>query len=121
MLTKQCARPGCSGTIEARYPSELKRRTYCCWRCTQWAAVVARKRGSADVRRSAKQIQLAIGVTGDPSAALIRAVQRIRSQAYRAGWTVVQRRVQRAVARGVLVRTFAPAEKAGREVAARCA
>lgn len=103
MLTKQCGRPGCAGLITERYPSQLKRRIYCKWRCVQWAAVQSRLRGTADVRRAARRIHVALGIQQEPSRELIRAVQRIRSQAYRAGWTVVQRKLQRAVKRGVLI------------------
>lgn len=107
MLTKQCARPGCKGTIAEPYPSRLKRRTYCRFRCVQWAAVRSRLRGTADVRRAARQIHVALGLAGEPSRELIRAVQRIRGQAYRAGWICVTRKLRRAVARGVLVRRSA--------------
>lgn len=104
MLSKPCARPGCLGVIVVRYPSVLKRRTYCKWRCAQWAGVQVRLGGTADVRRAASRVQRPLGLTGEPPRELIRAVQRIRSQAYRAGWMVVQRKVQRAVKCGVLIR-----------------
>lgn len=103
MLTKQCARPGCLGLISERYPSRLKLRTYCKWRCVQWAAVQARLRGNSDARRGARRIHVALGLTGEPSRELIRAVQRIRTQAYNAGWQVVTRKVRRAIARGILI------------------
>lgn len=105
-MTKACRRPDCDGVITERYPSQLARRTYCSWRCVQWASRDARQKGqeSASIRRAVASIHKALGITTQASPSLVRAVRKIRAQAYRSGWTVVQRRLQRAVKRGVLVR-----------------
>lgn len=104
MLIKACARPACEGLITERYPARLAQRVYCSKRCTQWAGTQTRKRGTEHARRAAFQIQRALGLTGEPPRALIDVVQRIRQNAYQAGWTCVTRKLQRAVKRGVLVR-----------------
>lgn len=103
MLEKNCARPMCRGMIRERYPSALKRRLYCCWRCVQWAGVQAKLRGDTFTRRAALQIMRELGVEGEPSLRLIKMVRKLRRRAYSAGWYCVQRKVRRAVARGVLV------------------
>jgi len=105
MLRKACGRPNCAGVIEERYASALKRRTYCSWRCVQWAAAELKRHGQeeASMRRSLQQIQAALDLSGPPPEALVRVVRRIRTRAYRAGWMVVTNKFRRAIARGVLI------------------
>lgn len=103
--SKPCRRDACATRITKPTQWELDAVTYCSHRCAniEHSAVILRARQDRALQRACRQIQQAVGVPGRPSLALVNAVRRLRKQSYGSGWSAVQNRVRRAVARGVLV------------------
>lgn len=102
MTRKPCGRHGCLRVIEGR---SVARRLFCSRLCANRARREQRLHGHHEkaLWRACQQVMQALEVSGEPSLALIHVVRRVRHRAYQAGWTVVQRKVQRAVKRGVLI------------------
>ena len=105
-MAKWCAYPSCREVVRACRPSQVKRQKFCSRRCANRARRENRRLGHWEkaIWRGCRLVQQALAISGEPPVALIRAVRQIRQQAYGAGWTVVQRKVHRAVKRGLLIR-----------------
>ena len=106
MFQKPCTRPGCPEIIRERIKSRFRLRRYCSHRCANKASAEATKQGQHDkaLMQACRAILQAVQIEAVPNLPLVRIVRRVRRKAYRAGYAVVQRKVQRAVKRGLLIR-----------------
>lgn len=103
---KKCRRRACDNLIHARCVAERRRRKFCSHRCNVLSNTSRRRKHGLDdpaLRRTMRELQEALGVSGTPPLAFVRVVRHMRLRAYRAGWAVVTRKFRRAIARGILI------------------
>lgn len=102
--------------IQERTRYRFRLRRYCSHRCANKASAEATKQGQHDkaLMQACRAILRAVQVETDPSLPLVQIVRRVRRKAYLAGYAVVQRKVQRAVKRGLLIHNRVQAGVDGR-------